>query len=29
VVNGELVAVTKVEDEWFPLLPSIGVSWEF
>ncbi|MFH1566744.1 MAG: TonB-dependent receptor [Gemmatimonadota bacterium] len=29
VVNGQLVALTEVRDEWLPLLPSVGASWEF
>ena len=29
IVDGELVATDTVEDEWLPLMPSIGVSWEF
>jgi len=29
LVDGELVATDTVEDEWLPLMPSIGVSWEF
>jgi len=29
VIDGELVAITTMHEEWFPLLPSIGASWEF
>ena len=29
IVDGELVADSTVNEEWFPLLPSVGVSWEF
>ena len=29
VVDGQLIAANTVTEEWFPLLPSIGASWEF
>jgi len=29
IVNGQLVALSTRREEWLPLLPSVGVSWEF
>jgi len=29
IADGELIPASMVEDEWFPLLPSLGISWEF
>ncbi|MBT6145139.1 MAG: TonB-dependent receptor, partial [Gemmatimonadetes bacterium] len=29
VIDKELVATSTTNEEWFPLLPSIGASWEF
>lgn len=29
LVDGELVPVSYATEDWFPLLPSIGINWEF
>lgn len=27
--NGDLIVASEQTEKWFPLLPSIGASWEF
>ncbi len=29
VENGDLIVASEHTEKWFPLLPSIGASWEF